>query len=137
MALGKGKTILTSLQRYGLPIMILHNASDPIMELAKCFFYLRKQKAADIAFICFSFIFIFTRDFLYLLGFFLCSRTTLFKYRVCFVFKILLICCCFLAILNLIWTFFILKMVLSFVKTGKLKGDIRANEEGIRKIKAE
>ncbi|KAG0438253.1 Ceramide synthase 4 [Dictyocoela muelleri] len=117
--------------------MILHNISDPIMELAKCLFYLRKQKMADFAFICFSIVFIFSRDFLFLYGFYLCSVTTLFKYKIFLFFKVLLICCCLLAVLNIFWTFFILKMVYLFIKTGSLKGDIRSNESYINKEKVE
>lgn len=117
--------------------MILHNISDPWMESAKCFFYLKSQKLADILFFLFAFLFIFTRNFIYLPSTIISYWHIFYIYEPCKLYYFLYPLCICLGVLNLIWTIFILRMVFRFLKTGKCEGDIRADEKNIEKIKEE
>ncbi len=56
---------LTQFQRIGCIVLIVHDISDPIMELAKCSLYLGKKTLANISFVVFALMFFFTRLYLF------------------------------------------------------------------------
>lgn len=108
--------------------MILHDVADPLMEVAKLFLYHQMQRAADIFFILFSAVFIYTRDYIYT------KRCVLFllmnKHKYDYVKKdFFFVLLCFLQILQYIWTVMILKMLLFAVINKKASDDIREKEE--------
>ncbi|KAJ3047024.1 Ceramide synthase 3 [Rhizophlyctis rosea] len=51
--------------RIGCAVLLLHDLSDPIMELAKMFLYATHKKMADILFATFAVVFIITRNWIY------------------------------------------------------------------------
>lgn len=122
--------------RYGAPIMLLHDFSDPFMEIGKTLFYLKKQEIADQFFVVFAAIFVINRCFLY---------TTFIVYPVVqtsFVNESRLLmlgvkfCLVSLAVINLIWAFMIGKMAVKLCKSGSLKdGDIRTDKMSVKQQK--
>ncbi|EJW01984.1 hypothetical protein EDEG_03564 [Edhazardia aedis USNM 41457] len=114
--------------RYGVSIMILHDLSDPFMELAKLCFYLKYQKIADLLFTVFASVFITTRCLVYPFFVVFPAIYFAFTFGIKWQFVVQITALIFLLVLNLTWSFFIIKMVISFVKKGKVKGDIRADE---------
>ncbi|KAJ3037972.1 hypothetical protein HDV00_001175 [Rhizophlyctis rosea] len=51
--------------RIGCAVLLLHDASDPIMELAKMCLYSGQKMLADILFAAFAVVFIITRNIIY------------------------------------------------------------------------
>ncbi|KAI9327079.1 TRAM/LAG1/CLN8 homology domain-containing protein, partial [Obelidium mucronatum] len=51
--------------RAGVMVLLLHDCSDPIMEIAKSFVYAGKQMLADVFFGIFAITFLVTRDYLF------------------------------------------------------------------------
>jgi len=51
--------------KYGAVIMLLHDAADPLMELAKCSLYAGFEGAANAFFLLFASTFIYLRDYVY------------------------------------------------------------------------
>ncbi|KAJ3416365.1 Ceramide synthase 4 [Chytridiales sp. JEL 0842] len=60
-----GMSYTYGLFRVGAVILILHDAADPFMEIAKCFLYCRMQRFADSLFILFAIVFITTRNIIF------------------------------------------------------------------------
>ncbi|EPR77836.1 LAG1 longevity assurance protein 4 [Spraguea lophii 42_110] len=112
--------------RYGIVIMVIHDCSDPFLELAKLFFYLNKQKAADNAFMVFGIVFFISRMIIYPFaimapaGYFFCIYNKSSPIMVtCGILMVMLL------LINIVWMCFIAKMAIGFMKKGKLEGDIR------------
>lgn len=115
--------------------MLIHDIADPIMEIAKLFFYSNYQAMANLAFAAFAFAFILTRDFifpyyvvltavkdyLYVPGltdegncpYFIFPLATLFV----------------LQFLHLVWSGMIVKMVVETLHNNGVKGDIREDHD--------
>ncbi|KAF9764721.1 Ceramide synthase 2 [Nosema granulosis] len=60
-----GGSFLLGYSRYGMVVMALHDISDPFLESAKLFIYLKEKITADIIFTLFSIIFIISRLFIF------------------------------------------------------------------------
>lgn len=117
-----------NLLRYGMVIMFLHDVSDPFMEIAKILVYSKRQRFADYMFLVFAFVFITTRCFIFPTCLVFPCYYYGFKYGLNRLFKALLCSLTTLYALNVIWSFFILKMIHSYAKHGCIKGDIRTDK---------
>lgn len=124
-----------NLLRYGVSIMLLHDIADPFMEGAKLLFYSKYQKTADRTFCLFALIFIISRCFFYPIGIVIPATYFTFMHGMRFSYAVQVISLMLLLILNLIWSFYISKMVISYIRIGKVKGDIRTDEVIDKKIK--
>ncbi|KAM0686145.1 Ceramide synthase 4 [Conglomerata obtusa] len=118
----------TNLLRYGIIIMFIHDVADPLMECAKIFLYLRYQKSADALFCAFAFVFIFTRCIIYPLSVVFPGIYYGYKFGLTTYFILQICALVMLLLLNVIWSMFISKMVINFIRSGKVKGDIRSED---------
>lgn len=126
--------------RYGILLMILHDFSDPIMEMAKVVFYLEYQTFADILFIIFANVFYLLRLVIY--PYIIYKDTLLLITYIGYLknFKIIIamyVVKILLFVLNLIWGFFIAKMMFKMCSYGNVKGDIRAEDDFVKKTKTD
>lgn len=115
--------------RYGVCVMLIHDVSDPLLELTKIFFYYNYQKKADILFSIFATVFIFTRCLVYpavILFPLLYFKT--YQYPLVGI-KFGLAGLNILYILNLFWAIYIIRMVISFYREGRVNGDIRTDRK--------
>jgi hypothetical protein len=104
--------------------MLLHDASDPVMELAKISLYCGKTFLANLFFVLFSMLFITTRDFIYpicvISPLFYADEASLVRYVEVYIAALSTI-----GLLNLFWSYLILSMVKRHIATGNVQGDIR------------
>lgn len=129
MALVAGSYLL-GYYRVGVITMILHDMSDPIMEIAKIFHYGKNETMANVFFVLFAGVFFYTRDYLFPAFVVLnCMYVTLesrelYPYGMeCSVF---LLC---LQGLHVFWSSLILKMVGEAVVGGGVQGDTREDKD--------
>lgn len=110
--------------RYGAFIMTLHDISDPWMESAKIAVYLGYQTLGNALFVIFTFMFIVPRIFIYMYMILLPGYGFLLEYgsKVLVPIWILLIC---VFLLNLYWAVLIVRMLIAFLKKGRVEKDIR------------
>lgn len=117
--------------KFGACTLILHDAADIFLELAKLFNYANYQKLTDSTFVLFALVFIAGR-----LGYFpfwllhstIVDAGAQFNYVVPW-----MLLNCFLGallILNIIWASIILKMAYQFIVIGKVDKDARSDDEG-------
>lgn len=117
------------LLRYGTCIMLLHDFSDPLMEIGKIFYYLRRQKLADNFFMVFAAIFIPARCLIYPIFIVYPVYAATYDENIRFMMYFVKLCLITLAMINYVWALLIVKMACLLVKDGKLKGgDIRADK---------
>ena len=105
--------------------MLLHDISDPLMEMAKLFLYSNQQFLANLFFMLFSFTFMITRDIIYPICiisplFYNTEATKHVQYLEVYIGALSTI-----AFLNLFWTLLILKMIQGHLTKGNVEGDIR------------
>jgi ceramide synthetase len=115
--------------RVGTLIILVHDCSDHLLELAKMLKYTGYQKTCDIFFVLFAVTWIVTRCGIFP---FWILRSTLFDagtfvqlFPLYYVFLILL---GLLQVLNLVWTFMLVKAIWSAIKTGEAE-DNRSDSE--------
>lgn len=104
--------------------MLLHDVSDPFMETAKVFMYCKHQFFANIFFVIFATTFIISRCVIYpicaVAPLFYSKNTELapgflpFRHGLCVI-----------QVLDLFWSYLILKMIARHIIYGDVKGDIR------------
>ncbi|KAI8911471.1 TRAM/LAG1/CLN8 homology domain-containing protein [Gorgonomyces haynaldii] len=126
-----GASYLYSFHRFGMVILLLHDVSDPFMELAKMFLYSGYNRIADVLFVTFAAVFISSRNIFY--PFFVLPSI----YKYCrypdgrlfpsdnfniWVFQAPL---WFLEVLHIYWSCLILKMIYKAIVEKGVKDDIR------------
>lgn len=122
--------------KFGTVVMILHDIADPFLDSAKVFFYLERQKIADILFICFAFVFFFSRCLLYPTLIIIPAITTACKDRLFCMRHTVILCLCILSAINFAWCHTIIKMAIKFYKDGRVKDDnSKESRNLINKIK--
>jgi len=112
--------------RVGIAVLLVHDISDPLLQIGKLFFYCGKQAVADIIFALFAVVFVLSRIVIY--PYYL-LYTTYFEskhfleyvpfHREFNGFLFLLF------ILHLIWSATIIKMVYLAIRRGGVQGDDR------------
>ncbi|KAJ3064263.1 Ceramide synthase 3 [Podochytrium sp. JEL0797] len=123
--------------RAGVVVLLLHDFSDPIMELAKCCLYAGQKVLADVFFGIFAITFLITRNYMYpvLIVIPLLVHS---KYEdgvqmprgYGHYFYPIVACLYVLQALDVFWGYLILKMVAKVLASGEApKGDIRDEEE--------
>ncbi|KAJ3338913.1 Ceramide synthase 6 [Gonapodya sp. JEL0774] len=129
--------------RIGSFVMILHDISDPFMELAKAANYMGAQLAANVLFVCFAVTFIVSRMYVYpkyVLGGVLLWQmqikndtiTTGGQIQLGFgnnVWLLLFISLIILQVLHAFWSFLIVKMIVESVRAGGVEGDVREDDD--------
>ncbi|KAJ3072203.1 hypothetical protein HDU98_004045 [Podochytrium sp. JEL0797] len=123
--------------RCGVMVLFLHDCSDPLMELAKCFVYAGQKKLADLFFGIFAVTFMVTRNYLFPMYIvFPLQANTKYEDGVQMprgyghYFYPLFVCTYVLQALDVFWGYLILKMVAKVMASGETpKGDIRDEDE--------
>ncbi|KAI9341927.1 TLC domain-containing protein [Obelidium mucronatum] len=121
--------------RIGVVILLLHDCSDPVMEFAKCFFYLKKQKIADNLFTLFAVIFLTTRNVLFPYVILSAHENSILEdgsrmpRGFSFWGDFCLGCLWVLAVLNMYWGYLIVKMAIKTMIAGEVEGDIREEDD--------
>lgn len=107
--------------------MILHDISDPLMEIAKICNYVNCKIGADFFFVLFASSFVYLRDYLYFTTLVReVYENALKKYNYPF-YHVTLSCLVGLWVLHIIWTVMIAKVVINLVYKGR-RGDLREEE---------
>jgi len=124
---------LANFIRIGSMVMVVHDVSDILLELAKCFVY-NGNKIADDIFTAFAVVFIISRIIVFP---YLILYTSVVKvlwvlkpFPGYYFFNFLLLT---LQLLHVFWTYTIIKMAVRMARVGKLEKDARsdANEDSI------
>lgn len=122
--------------RVGAVILLLHDCSDPFMEIAKCFLYCKRQNIADFLFLCFAAVFMYTRNYLFPV-YVIASIPkhahhedgSVMPYGRSDLHYICLACLCVLEVLHIYWAFLIIKMIIKAVVDKRVEGDIRDEDD--------
>jgi hypothetical protein len=111
--------------RYGSVIMLLHDISDPFMEVSKLGLYLDWQWLSMLAFPTFAAVFIYTRNWLYprYIVAKVWEHRTYYEY-----WYPTFTCLCILALLHVFWSCLILKILYLNAIKGEAQGDIREED---------
>lgn len=124
------------LARYGCIILILHDVSDPFMEIAKTCLYSGKQLLADIGFGLFALVFLVSRCFVFpvfvmwpLFDYLFRSDVGYAKAQTVPYWYFGPLALVMLQLLHLFWGGLILKMLFGAISKGKVDDDIREKEE--------
>ncbi|ELW47241.1 ceramide synthase 4 [Tupaia chinensis] len=120
----------SNLLRIGSLVLLLHDASDYLLEACKMFHYARLQKVCDAFFLVFSCVFLYTRlvvfptQILYTTYYeSIINHGPFFGY---YFFNTLLL---MLQLLHVFWSCLILRMLYSFTKKGQMEKDVRSDVE--------
>ncbi|XP_037680329.1 ceramide synthase 4 isoform X2 [Choloepus didactylus] len=119
----------TNLLRIGSLVLLLHDASDYLLEAGKMFNYARRP-VCDILFLIFSLVFFYTRLVLFPTQILyttyyesIIDRGPFFGY---YFFNALLM---LLQLLHVFWSYLILRMLCNFMKKGQMEKDVRSDVE--------
>ncbi|KAJ3288078.1 hypothetical protein HDU79_005126 [Rhizoclosmatium sp. JEL0117] len=125
---------LVGFTRIGIVILLLHDCSDPVMEIAKCFLYLGWEKVADVMFTLFAVVFLVTRNVLFPYVIYTAHENSILEdgermprgygHWVLFC----LGCLWILAALNMFWGYLIVKIAAMKLITNDVVGDIREED---------
>lgn len=119
--------------RIGLIILLIHDASDIFLYLAKIFHYIQKSSCTDLTFGTFAFIFFVSRLFIfpYVVYSIFWEPQIYHKNIDRFWPQVIFwkICLLTLQILHVIWFAMILRMILLALRKGSVQGDIRSDDE--------
>ncbi|XP_068012467.1 ceramide synthase 4-like [Melanerpes formicivorus] len=115
-----------NLLRFGAMVMLLHDASDYILELAKVLHYLRWRRLCDAAFVAFALVFISSRLVLFplLTYYFFVTKFQLFLIS-CLINVFLLV----LQLLHIFWSYLIIQMIYRIILQGEKRKDARSDTE--------
>lgn len=129
-------SFMTGMFRIGAVILLLHEVSDPFMEIAKCFFYLNYKKTADLFFALFAVVFMVTRNFIfpyYVIGSIpkYCHNEdgTAIPDGKSWVRDSAFVALCLLEVLHIYWAILILKMIKLALTNSGVQGDIRNEDD--------
>jgi ceramide synthetase len=127
---------MTGFFRIGTVILLIHEVSDPFMEIAKMFFYLNYKQAADIFFALFAIVFIITRNLIF--PYYVIASIPKYCYHEDgsdipygkgYIRDSAFIALCILEVLHIYWAALILKMVKLAVTKAGVQGDIRNEDD--------
>ncbi|XP_047560747.1 ceramide synthase 4 isoform X1 [Lutra lutra] len=120
----------SNLLRIGSLVLLLHDASDYLLEAGKMFNYTHWRKVCDTLFIIFSLVFFYTRLVLFPTQILyttyyesIAKGGPFFGY---YFFNVLLL---MLQLLHVFWSCLILRMIYSFMKKGWMEKDVRSDVE--------
>ncbi|XP_038634026.1 ceramide synthase 2-like [Scyliorhinus canicula] len=116
--------------RVGTLVMLVHDASDYIMECAKMLNYAGWRRSCDVLFVAFAVVFLITRLIIFpnvvIYTTFYHSMEVFQPFFGYYFFNVLLM---ILQLLHIFWAYLILRMVAKFVFVGKIDKDERSDDE--------
>ncbi|NXS06945.1 CERS4 synthase, partial [Neodrepanis coruscans] len=112
--------------RFGMIVMLVHDASDYILELAKMLHYLKWHRVCEVVFIVFAVVFITSRLVIFPLTvyYYFVTKLELFPIS-CLINAFLVI----LQLLHIFWSYLIIQMVFSVILRGPKRQDARSDTE--------
>ncbi|XP_059847484.1 ceramide synthase 4a isoform X2 [Hypanus sabinus] len=114
--------------RVGTLVMLVHDASDYIMECAKMFNYAGWRRTCDVLFVVFALVFLITRLVIFpnvvIYTTFYYSMEIFQPFFGYYFFNLLLMV---LQVLHIFWAYLILRMAVKFVFVGKIEKDERSD----------
>ncbi|NXS63959.1 CERS4 synthase, partial [Brachypteracias leptosomus] len=115
-----------NLVRFGLIVMLVHDASDYILELAKMLHYTQQQRPCEVLFIVFSVVFIISRLVLFPLFtyYYFVTQFPLFLIS-CLINVFLMV----LQLLHIFWSYLIIRMMFKIFLHGAERKDARSDTE--------
>jgi hypothetical protein len=112
--------------RYGAVIMLLHDVSDPLLELGKLSLYLDRTGLSHLAFMAFTGVFIYTRNWLLPMRI---IYEGVYPYKGIYaLWWPTFLSLCTLAAMHVIWSSLILRVLWSSIFKGEGMNDIREEE---------
>ncbi|NXM65225.1 CERS4 synthase, partial [Serilophus lunatus] len=112
--------------RFGMIVMLVHDASDYILELAKMLHYLRWQRVCEVVFVVFAVVFIISRLVIFplLVYNYFVTKLPLFPVS-CLLNAFLVI----LQLLHIFWSSLIIQMIFNVILRGAKRQDARSDTE--------
>ncbi|NXD85326.1 CERS4 synthase, partial [Halcyon senegalensis] len=123
-----------NLTRFGMIVMLVHDASDYILELAKMLHYLKWQRLCKAVFIVFAGVFIISRLVIFPLTtyYYFVTKFQLFLI-ICLIHTFLMI----LQLLHIFWSYLIILMIFNVILRGEKSKDARSDTEESDRSEAE
>ncbi|XP_017689119.1 PREDICTED: ceramide synthase 4-like [Lepidothrix coronata] len=120
--------------RFGMMVMLVHDASDYILELAKMLHYLKWQRVCDAVFFAFAVVFILSRLVLFplIVYYYFVTKLPLFPIS-CLINAFLGV----LQLLHIFWSYLIIHMIFSVIFRGGKRQDARSDTEESDRSEAE
>ncbi|NWI94637.1 CERS4 synthase, partial [Pitta sordida] len=120
--------------RFGMIVILVHDASDYILELAKMLHYLKWHQVCEIVFFVFAVVFIISRLVIFPLSvyYYFVTKLPLFPIS-CLLNAFLVI----LQLLHIFWSYLILQMIFNVILRGAKRQDARSDTEESDKSEAE
>jgi ceramide synthetase len=122
--------------RYGVVIMVIHDVSDPFLETAKMFNYLKWKRLANFVFIIFSIVFFVSRLIILPCGVTYSVFLRMKEYNYCFEGVLFFILLSILELLHLVWFAMILKVISKMFVEHEIT-DIRSNSNVLDKTRTD
>lgn len=114
--------------KFGVPIMLLHDAADPFMELAKMFLYCGQETMANVSLAAFTGTFMYLRNWVFprhiIWTIYNHQENHTYPY-----YKVTLASLCTLAVLHVYWAGLILRIGYNNFVAGQTTGDIREEDD--------
>lgn len=115
--------------RPGMAIIVLHDISDPFLEICKIAAYVSNQLIANITFICFMVVFIGARLAVYPFLIVMPTTIVILQHNFDIVLYGLVLMMYALIIMHIVWSCIIIIKIAARVMTGKGAKDIRSTDE--------
>ncbi|NXW41237.1 CERS4 synthase, partial [Nyctiprogne leucopyga] len=123
-----------NLIRFGTLVMLIHDASDYILELAKMLHYLKRKRLCEAVFIAFAVVFIISRLVVFPLTTYYYFVT---KFQLFFIICLLHAFLMTLQLLHIFWSYLIIQMILGVILHGAKRKDARSDTEESDQSEAE
>ncbi|PKU39058.1 ceramide synthase 4-like [Limosa lapponica baueri] len=123
-----------NLVRFGMIVMLVHDASDYILELAKMLHYMKWKRVCEAVFIVFAVVFIISRLVLFPLitYYYFVTKFQLFLVS-CVINAFLMV----LQLLHIFWSYLIIQMIFGVILHGAKRKDARSDTEESDRSEAE
>ncbi|GAB0200692.1 ceramide synthase 4-like [Grus japonensis] len=123
-----------NLIRFGMIVMLVHDASDYILELAKMLHYMKWKGVCEAVFIVFAVVFIISRLVIFpLITYYYFVTKFQFFVVSCLINAFLMI----LQLLHVFWSYLIIQMIFSVILCGEKRKDARSDTEESDRSEAE
>ncbi|KAJ7412982.1 Ceramide synthase 4 [Pitangus sulphuratus] len=112
--------------RFGMIVMLVHDASDYFLELAKMLHYLKWQRVCEVVFIAFAVVFIISRLVIFplIVYYYFVTKLPLFPVS-CLINAFLVV----LQLLHIFWSYLIIQMIFTVILRGEKRQDARSDTE--------
>ncbi|NXE28012.1 CERS4 synthase, partial [Ardeotis kori] len=123
-----------NLIRFGMMVMLVHDASDYILELAKMLHYLKLKRVCEATFIVFAVVFIVSRLVIFPLTTYYYFVT---KFQLFLLSGLINTFLMILQLLHIFWSYLIIQMIFSVILRGAKRKDARSDTEESDRSEAE